>query len=214
MNLRWFREHGISVVEFLRTTDVLSGLDRRVLKALARTFIPVTVMPGEAIVRQGEPGDALYLVASGRLQAARRRTDGTEVILGEVCTGEIVGEGAVLTDEPRYASVTAMQESNLLRLSRKDFQALHAQYPEEFRQVSAIIARRQEEGHQQKFRPVSRNLIEFLQSVPLFAFLRASSAARDRTASYVASSACGQRTHAAGGGGGRIICSRRRTASL
>lgn len=159
------------MVEFLRTTDVLSGLDRRVLKALARTFIPVTVMPGEAIVRQGEPGDALYLVASGRLQAARRRTDGTEVILGEVCTGEIVGEGAVLTDEPRYASVTAMQESNLLRLSRKDFQALHAQYPEEFRQVSAIIARRQEEGHQQKFRPVSRNLIEFLQSVPLFAFL-------------------------------------------
>lgn len=171
MNLRWFRDHGISVVEFLRTTDVLSGLDRRVLKALARTFVPVTVEPGQAIVRQGEAGDALYLVASGRLQAARRRTDGTETVLGEVCTGELVGEGAVLTDEPRYASVTALQESNLLRLSRSDFQTLMADHPEEFRQISSIIARRVQEAHKQKFRPVSRNLIEFLQSVPLFAFL-------------------------------------------
>jgi hypothetical protein len=54
MNLRWFREHGISVVEFLRASHVLSGLDRPALKALARSFVPITLQPGEFVMKQGE----------------------------------------------------------------------------------------------------------------------------------------------------------------
>lgn len=171
MNLRWFREHGISVVEFLRTSHILSGLDRATLKALARVFVPVTVEAGQAVMHQGDTGDSMFMVASGRLQASRKSADGTESILGEICTGEIVGEASILTDEPRYAEVTALLDSNLLRLSRFDFQNLLAEHPGELQHLSSVIARRRQEGHQQRFRPVSRSLIEFLQNVPLFAFL-------------------------------------------
>lgn len=173
MNLRWFREHGISVVEFLRTSDILSGLDRPTLKALARAFVPVALEAGQSVMHQGETGDSMFMVASGRLQASRKSADGTESILGEICTGEIVGEAAILTDEPRYAEVKALEDSNLLRLSRFDFQNLLSEHPAELQQLSAVIARRRQEGHQQRFRPVSRSLIEFLKDVPLFAFLPA-----------------------------------------
>ncbi|MCE9598620.1 MAG: cyclic nucleotide-binding domain-containing protein [Spirochaetia bacterium] len=171
MNLHWFRDHGISVVEFLGNSEILAGLNRHTLKALARAFVPVTIPRGTALMQQGEKGDALFLVGFGRLQAVRTHKDGTSTVLGEICTGEIVGEAAVLTDEPRFASVIALEESQLLRLSRADFQALIPEHPEEIRQMSLLISRRQERGLQQNLRPVSSQLIDFLKSVPLFGVL-------------------------------------------
>ncbi|MBL8020696.1 MAG: cyclic nucleotide-binding domain-containing protein [Leptospirales bacterium] len=171
MNLRWFRENGISIVEFLRSSHILSHLGRQDLKALARAFTATSLAVGQKAMSQGKSGDSLYLVASGRLRATRREEDGSESVLGEICTGEIVGEGALLTDEPRYADVTAVEDSQLLQLTRGDFEKLAETHPGAMEQLQSLLARRQKEGHREKYRPVSRNLIEFLQSVPLFALL-------------------------------------------
>ncbi len=171
MKLQWFRENGISVVDFLRSNELLRRLDRRTMKMLARVLMPVELPAGQALFQQGAPGDRLYFVASGRLRAVRTLSDGTKHILGEVGPSEIVGEAALLTDEPRYATVECIEDSNVLSLSRDHFQKLLADHPEEIQFFAKLITRRHEDTHREKYRPVSRDLLEFLRTVPLFAAL-------------------------------------------
>jgi CRP-like cAMP-binding protein len=89
----------------------------------------VTIPRGARLFREGEAGDALYLVVSGRLQIVTERSDGHELRLGDVGPGESVGEMALLSGEARMASARAEEDAELLRLSRVGFEALLAAHP-------------------------------------------------------------------------------------
>ena len=171
VDLRTLRQAGISVVELLQQTEILSHLDRHTLKVLARAFSFVGVNAGTEVMRQGDPGDGLYLVVSGRLQVKRLRADGSVAILGELSNGELLGEGSLMTSEPRYATVEAVIDTLLIRLPRADFQKLVERDPDRVRSLTDLIAKRQEAGHKERFRPVPRDLVAFLRTVPLFAAL-------------------------------------------
>jgi CRP-like cAMP-binding protein len=97
----------------------------------------VTIPRGARLFRQGEAGDALYLVVSGRLQVVAERDDGHEVRLGEAGPGESVGEMALLSGEARMASARADDDTGLLRLSRSGYEALMAAHPK----AMAVFAR-------------------------------------------------------------------------
>jgi len=94
---------------------------------------------GEILFNQGEPGDAMYIVVNGRLRIAAILPDGSETELDEVGTGDIVGEFALITGEPRTATVYAIRETHLVRLSRSSFNRLVAQYPRAMMQVARGI---------------------------------------------------------------------------
>jgi cAMP-dependent protein kinase regulator len=79
------------------------------------------VPAGAAVVRQGELGDAFYLVASGGFEV--RVDDHPQVHLGR---GDFFGERALLTNAPRAATVIAMEPSVVLSLQRTQFEALLA----------------------------------------------------------------------------------------
>jgi serine/threonine-protein kinase len=64
--------------------------------------------PGEHVIREGERGDEVYIVASGRVQVYRT-IDGVRVDLREMGPGEVFGEMAILTSSPRTASVVALE---------------------------------------------------------------------------------------------------------
>ena len=78
---------------------------------------------GEVLFRQGDLADALYILASGRLEIETRLPGDESAALSPILPGEVVGEFALLDDAPRSARVTASAPSNGLRLSRARFHA-------------------------------------------------------------------------------------------
>jgi hypothetical protein len=98
-----------SVLELQR--DLMSFL-RGGLHLPRRTFAP-----NELIIREGDPGDAAYMIVSGQCRASRR-VDGREETLAVMGPGDVFGEMALLLDEPRAASVTAVDPVTVLVLDK------------------------------------------------------------------------------------------------
>lgn len=94
----------------------------------------LTLEPGEVLLRQGESGDDVYFVLSGRLRAQTEA--GT--ILGEAGRGEPVGELAMFTGEPRSASVVALRRTIVAKISRELIERAIAHRPE----MALSLARR------------------------------------------------------------------------
>ena len=103
---------------------------------------PMLCPGGEFLLRQGDPADAMYLVTGGRLQVIVTGPDGTETRVGEIGRGEVVGEMALITREPRSASVQGVRDTPLLRLTAEAFARLVSEHPEALRRVSGWIVSR------------------------------------------------------------------------
>jgi NTE family protein/lysophospholipid hydrolase len=84
---------------------------------------------GQALFRQGDQECELYLLVSGRLQVCVGGKDGGERKVAEIKRGEIVGEMAMFTGDKRTASVYAMRDSDLVRISREAFERIIASHP-------------------------------------------------------------------------------------
>jgi len=95
---------------------------------LAVSAEPARLRAGEWLWRQGDPGDSLYVVLTGRLEAVLERPEPARV-LRVVGRGQAVGELALLTDATRSASVRARRDSELLRVSREAFERLLNERP-------------------------------------------------------------------------------------
>ena len=97
---------------------------------LRRVLRHAPIERGTLLLRQGDPDRDVYLILRGRLGVRAEHADGTSTFLDEVGPGGIVGEMALLTGQPRTATVFAVETSDLARVSREDFEALAAKHPE------------------------------------------------------------------------------------
>jgi predicted acylesterase/phospholipase RssA/CRP-like cAMP-binding protein len=113
---------------FLADIPFFAALDQATRLELARELEPVDVAAGQVIFRQGDVGDGLYLVVSGRLRVSVA-ADGPERVLYDLGRGAIVGEMALLTDRPRAATVSAVRDSDLLLLRVSSFTSLLERSP-------------------------------------------------------------------------------------
>jgi CRP/FNR family cyclic AMP-dependent transcriptional regulator len=84
---------------------------------------------GEFLVRQGEPGQELFLVVSGCAKVTLTADNGTDMILALRGRGELVGEFAVIDGMPRSASVIALNSMSTVRVSQTRFAAFCSQHP-------------------------------------------------------------------------------------
>jgi predicted acylesterase/phospholipase RssA len=118
------------VREFLASTRLFSMLDAPSRERLA-TQLEWWLAPGGTIVlRQGERGDALYLVYHGRLVVEREVPDRPPEVAGQKGRGDSLGEMAVLTGHPRSATVRALRDTVLASLSRERAGAVLRAHPE------------------------------------------------------------------------------------
>lgn len=116
--------------ELLARVDLFAGLDRVALARLAAYLDPLPLAPGDVLFHEGDIGDALYIVARGTLGIYVQPPDGgSETRLGTLTPGDPFGEMAVLTDEPRSATVRAEGPAELLRLERHRFLDLLQKHP-------------------------------------------------------------------------------------
>ena len=127
---------------------VFGSLDADTLVELGRVFRWLRLERGEQLFAQGDPGDALYLLVSGRLQARLDAPGGAFRVVGEIVPGETVGEMALVSDEPRSATVVALRGCVLQVCDRKDFEALVEAHPQLSRHVSGILVQRLKKANQ------------------------------------------------------------------
>lgn len=127
-------------IQFLKATSFFSGLSQESLEKLAKQFETEHIQGGSVLIQEGDKGDCLYLVISGHLKTIKKTTAGT-ITLGTIGQGELIGELALLTSEPRAATVVAIRDCLLLKLSKTVFDNFIYQYPAETMKIvkSALL---------------------------------------------------------------------------
>jgi len=108
------------VTKLLKQANPFSTLDSERLRRLAARLEYLEVSTGDTIIRQGEAGEECYLLRSGRVEVIARGAQGDERNLATLDPGSLFGEAALLTDEPRNATVRALEPCTLLALRRRD----------------------------------------------------------------------------------------------
>lgn len=77
--------------------------------------------PGDIIMRQGELGDCAYIIEKGQVEILIEKANGLIYRIGTRSEGTIIGEMAIVDNEPRMATIKAVEECSLLRISKADF---------------------------------------------------------------------------------------------
>lgn len=94
------------------------------------------------VFHAGDPADAVFVVASGRVKVVITSSDGKEFILTVLGAGQVFGEMALLESAPRSASVVTLSAVEVLVISRSDFQRLLDSSPRISQRLMAILSRR------------------------------------------------------------------------
>jgi diguanylate cyclase (GGDEF)-like protein len=98
---------------------------------------------GHIITREGEPPENLWVLLAGRVRVVETTSDGqTELLLGELGRAEIFGELGILRDQPRSATVIAVDRTHCLVLRQRDFMAVLQESPELANAMLRIVAGR------------------------------------------------------------------------
>jgi CRP-like cAMP-binding protein len=133
----------------LRKVDFFSNVSLHDLDRIMSCIRLFEVPPGRAIFRQGDPGDALYVVAEGRLRVIVKPAwyrFSREV--GELQTGMFFGEMALVDGAPRSATIETATVSKIFVLLRDDFDAVAHANPEFFGNVKRIANQRKFDNRQ------------------------------------------------------------------
>jgi len=100
----------------LRATDLFAPLPPPALERVARDLVPLDLPAGSVVIREGEPGSRFYVLTEGRAVVSR----GGEVVT-ERGPGDYFGEVALLLEQPRNATVTALSNIRVFVLERDEF---------------------------------------------------------------------------------------------
>ncbi len=134
---------------------------------------------GQVLFHAGDSGDGAYIVVSGLLGVLIKKPDGSLEIVNHIRHGEVVGEMALLSDEPRSATILATRESELLFFGRREFMALLEKYPRFLLHIARINIDRLRSSMSQA--PARRDWVAALvpssPAVPLAEFSRRLAAA-------------------------------------
>ncbi|MFL6008245.1 MAG: cyclic nucleotide-binding domain-containing protein, partial [Rubrobacteraceae bacterium] len=111
------------MLDELRQVPLLADLSQEDLEQLYKMAETVSIPAGELVLREGDPGDSLYVVLDGELEVTKRHGS-QDVLLAVYKAGQFFGEMALLEQAPRSASVRTLRESRLLLISQAAFQTL------------------------------------------------------------------------------------------
>jgi NTE family protein len=114
------------VMDCLRSSSVFGWLDEATLQDLVQRFEHMKLAADSILMSLGDAADALYVVIEGELEARARSPGGAELTLSTMGPGSTVGEIPLLFGGPRTATVRAIVDTMLLRISRADVEELSA----------------------------------------------------------------------------------------
>src|SRR5215218_7142077 len=139
---------GLSAAEALAATPFFSELSAVDLARLVPELEEHELAPGEVVFHQGDPGDGFYLIRSGTVKVVVTEAGGTQVVTRLAAPAHF-GEGALLIDEPRSSTVTALTPLVVWKLPRQRFDALLRDHPSIALRIAAELSARLAEATRQ-----------------------------------------------------------------
>ncbi|HKS36064.1 MAG TPA: cyclic nucleotide-binding domain-containing protein [Verrucomicrobiae bacterium] len=125
----------------LRDVTIFAGLDDSALALLMERARKTIAPAGTVIVREGEPGNHLYLIASGSVRVCKRFDRAEEVELARLRVGDFFGEMCILETLPRTATVLTGSDAILYALPSVAFYDLFEKRPDQYGILILNIAR-------------------------------------------------------------------------
>jgi hypothetical protein len=121
--------------------------DKEILR-FSDVFYKTIFQPGEIIALQGEKGSTAYLIEEGEVEVLVQSTGGSFVSLNRLGRGHLIGEVAMVTGEPRTASVIAASVVSCMSFDRRDFMEAMYQEPQKALDIFKILSRRLADSNQ------------------------------------------------------------------
>lgn len=133
------------IIRELRQIDFLREMSDDELRLLVPNVQVHEFGAGETLVRQGDTGDSMYIIRRGKVEVLGRTDNGATRRIAVMHRPQIMGEAAMMTGEPRNATLRAQTDVEVLELNRESFAELFKRHPEAVEQISEVIANRASE---------------------------------------------------------------------
>ncbi len=127
--------------DFFIRTKLLRAIPRKAVCPVLNSIFRLAVPAGERLINQGDPGDAFFIIQQGAC-VVHLEKGGELVFITRLREGDVVGEMAVLTGEPRSARVTAETDLVVWGLTKERFNALSTEYPDLREFLTELVAYR------------------------------------------------------------------------
>jgi len=137
-------------IQFLRRVPIFGALNEDSMQRIASIMLEKAYSRKSIVFHEGDHGDTLYIIKSGRVKIAKVAIDGREKTLTIMQPGDFFGEMAIFDNLPRSATAEAIDsEVRLFGLSKKDFERLIHEYPSIALRIMKDLTRRIRQINQQ-----------------------------------------------------------------
>ena len=126
---------------FLKRIPFFSGLSSEDITSIAACLQPISLSKGSVLFKPGDDADAFYIITSGQVGIVHAFGD-SESMVAVLGRGEIIGEGGLLTGEPRSMTVKLLTTCEFLKMVRGDFEQMLRDRPSVLLHISRVLARR------------------------------------------------------------------------
>ena len=131
------RRIGAAAQRALQGTPLFAGLPAEALEALVEHLTLVPLEAGKVLFHEGDPGDALYVIVEGEVSVQAEGPPRVE--MARLGPGAFIGEVALMTEQPRSATVTATTTAELLRIDRHTLSRVLANHGDVLRAVLRFV---------------------------------------------------------------------------
>ncbi len=132
----------VEVCNFLRQIELFGDQTPASLAEIAGKMRRERHAAGTRVIRQGDAGERFYLVRRGKLEVSVAEDGRTQRVVAELGPGGFFGERALLQNEPRNATVTTSDATELLSLAKEDFESALLRSPSFDEQIRRVLFQR------------------------------------------------------------------------
>jgi CRP-like cAMP-binding protein len=123
------RYRGRTIQTALKTVRIFQSLDDDAICEISNKATLVTAKKGDVLIKEGEAGDAFYIINSG-IARVHTHIHNNSLNLALLRAGDYFGEWSLLTGSPRAATVTAVTQMEMVRMGSEEFMALINRHPD------------------------------------------------------------------------------------
>ena len=131
-----------SSLEQLKNIPLFARIDDSGLEIIAENLDSVNFSKGSIIIKEGDPGDCLYLIKQGKVKVFATSADRQEIILSHLEAGDHFGEMALLSGQPRSANISAESDTELYKLDKAVFDQLLMNNPSMTLTLTHLLSQR------------------------------------------------------------------------
>jgi CRP-like cAMP-binding protein len=136
----WHKKDSQTVLT-LKQVPIFQGLTNKEFREIEKLIHERTFQPDEVIFKRQAPGEAMYVILSGKVEIVLGLRDGNKQVLAELSEGDFFGELSLLDQEARSATAVATDYSTLLVFSQTDLLSLLERNPELGNKILLNLAR-------------------------------------------------------------------------